>query len=83
MEILQKTRNNAEFMCDGASAQEALLAAQNSKLALQLPDVQKHIATIRSSQLEYRSELSLDIASGFQVFRRCNLDSARENVQSR
>lgn len=48
-------------MRDGAKAQEALLAAQNSKLAQQLADVQEYVATIRRSLPQYRVYLSFHI----------------------
>lgn len=69
-------------MLDGAKAQEALLAAQSSKLAQQLADVQEDAATIRRSLPQYRSKLYSDTDSGFQKFCRRLLKSARENVQS-
>lgn len=36
-------------MRDGGKAQDALLTAQNRKLAQQLANIQKHVGTIRSS----------------------------------
>lgn len=70
-------------MRDGAKACEMLLAAQNSKLAQQLGDVQKHAATVSRSLSEYRFKVSSDIKSGFQELCHRLLESIRENVQSR
>lgn len=70
-------------MCDGGRAQKALLAAQNSNLAQQLPDVQKDVATIRLCLPQYGYKLSSDFESGLQDFCCHLMESAREIVQSR
>lgn len=56
-------------MQDGGKAREALLTAQNSKLALNVADVQKHIATICSFLPQYRFKSSFDSESEFHIFR--------------
>lgn len=62
------SQNEAEFMRDGGKVQKAFLAAQNSKLAQQLTNVQKHVATIHRPLPEYRLKLFSDVESGFQEF---------------
>lgn len=70
-------------MRDGAKARKALLAAQNSKLAQQLADVKKQVATNFMSLPAYRSKVFSDIKFGFKEFCRRLLDSAGESVKSR
>lgn len=70
-------------MRDGVMTWEAPLAAQNTKPALQLANVQKHVATILRPLPDHRSNLSSDISSGFQDLFRHLLDLTPENVQSR
>lgn len=41
----------------GAKAREAMLPAQNSKLARQLADVQKYVATAPTSLFQYRATI--------------------------
>lgn len=79
---MRKRRNDAELMRDRARAPESLLAAQDSKLAQKLADIQKHIFTIHKSLPNISFKLSSDIQSEFQEFRRCLFDSARKNVKS-
>lgn len=56
IEVLQKFRNDDEFMRYGTKAQKALLAAHNSKLAQQLAEVQKSVTTICKSLPEVCSK---------------------------
>lgn len=68
-------------MRDKAMVQEVLLAAQNTKLAQQLADAQKHAGTNLGSLPEYCFKFSSDITSEYQQFRRRFLNSAHENVR--
>lgn len=61
IEILRKCLNYAEFMLDGAIAQETLLDALNCRLALQLAADYKHAPTTFRSLTEYLSKPSSDI----------------------
>lgn len=70
-------------MRDASETQEALLAAQNSKRAQQLADVQGYAATIHRSLPDYRFKLSSDIETGLPDLCRRLLESARVNVKSR
>lgn len=75
-----KSQNDTEFMRDAVKAQGAMLVAENTKLAQKMADIQKRVDTIHRSLPEYHFKLSSDIASRFQEFFRCPLDSAHESV---
>lgn len=61
LKVLQNGQTDTEFFRDGANAQEALQAAQNSKLVQQFADVQKNVTTTCKSMSEYHSKLFSDI----------------------
>lgn len=78
-----ESRNDDEFMRDGAEAQEALLVALNTKLDQQFADIMKHFAASRSSLPDNYFKFSSENNSGFKDFCRRLPDFYRENVQSR
>lgn len=70
-------------MNNNGLTREALLAAQNHKLAQEFTDAQKQIVTFSRSLEKHPFKLSHDIQSITQVLSRLALNFARDNVQFR